>query len=344
MRDIERDIERDIKREIRLGLPKGSLNTLGRGDTYEVLTDAGYDVRGYEPGKENRRISIGNDSEIKPFLIRPQSAAILLNRGMLDVAITGDDWIREESINGNQNDIRKIGDLEYGQTRLVLAIPTGSDFKTLSDFLESLRERERPTLCFTEYVNLTRQRLMQNEVYQVLFGSVPPLVQIRSLIDGQNRLLQVINSDGVTEGFMDLGADIIADNTQSGDSLKAYGLREIDEVMKSSVGLYAGPNCKGWKEYKAREIYEQLYGAVIGKRYFDVKFNIPLAPRMTDSLIKYLIEERLCANEPTIVWGDEFAQVNILIPRGRFPRILEILKRDYCASAIVRSKVEQYMR
>lgn len=327
--------------EIRLGLPKGSLNTLGRGNTYEVLADAGYDVRGYEPGKETRRISITNDLEIAPFLIRPQSSAILLSRGMLDIAITGDDWIQEESVNGNQNGIRKIGDLEYGQTRLVLAVPTETDFKTLSDFLESARGRERATLCFTEYVNLTRQRFMQNEVYQALFGDESPLVQIRSLVDGQNRLLQVVNSDGVTEGFVDLGADIIADNTQSGNSLQTYGLREIDEIMKSSVGLYAGPSCTDWKEYKTREIYEQLYGAVVGKKYFDVKFNIPLS--RISKLREYLITTGLCADEPTITLGEQTAAVNILIPRKTFPTTLQTLRETYGVSAIIRSEVKQYI-
>lgn len=329
---------------LRIGLPKGSLNMASRGDTHEVLTNAGWDIRGYEPGKESKGISILNDPEIKPFLIRPQSAAILLSRGMMDVAVTGADWIKEETVNGNQNGIRRIGDLEYGQTRLVVAIPVESEFNSLSDFLMSLKGRKKPALCFTEYVNLTRQKIMQSEAYQTLFGDKSPLVQIRGLVDGQNNLMQVINSDGVTEGFIELGADIIADNTQSGNSLKAYGLREIETIMESSVGLYAGPSCEGWKDYKAHEIYEQLYGAVVGKRYFDVKFNVPLVPEMVDSLTAYLIREGLCANEPTIVSGDQFAQVNILIPKGRFPSTLEILRGDYCASAIVRSEVKQFIR
>lgn len=333
-------MEQEIR--LRLGLPKGSLNTPGRGDTKQVFIDAGYDIRGYESGKEVRNISVANDIEIKPFLIRPQGAAILLSRGMLDIAITGDDWIQEESVKGNHDGIRKIGDLEYGQTRLVLAVPAESNFKTLSDFLESIRGRNRATLCFTEYVNLTRQRLMQNEVYQSLFRNVSPLVQIRGLTDGQNRLLQIISSDGATEGFIDLGADIIADNVQSGDSLRAYGLREIEEIMKSSAGLYAGPSCTGWKERKAQEIFEQLQGAVTGKRYFDVKFNIPLG--VVDKLREYLVEAGLCADEPTVTIGKQFAAVNILIPSKTYPNTLKMLRETYGASAVVRNEIKQYIK
>lgn len=48
--------------QIRLGLPKGSLNSPERGSTYEILTRAGYEVFGYEPGRESPRyLSIAND-------------------------------------------------------------------------------------------------------------------------------------------------------------------------------------------------------------------------------------------------------------------------------------------
>lgn len=328
--------------EIKLGLPKGSLNTPGRGDTRQVLTDAGYDVWGYESGKESdRNLSIVNDPEIIPFLTRPQSVPIELSRKLLDIAITGEDWIREEGISNAQNGISRIGDLEYGRTRLIIAVPSSSTCESLSDFFKSLRGRERPILCFTEYVNLTRQKFIQNEAYQAIFGDKRPFVQVRGLIDGENRLVQILNSDGVTEGYIAKGADIIVDNTQSGSALIEYGLRELEQIMESTAGLYAGPSCTGEKERKAQEIFEQLQGAVVGKRYFDVKFNIPVA--YVEKLKEYLISAGLCADEPTITRGDRYAAVNILIPRRTFPGILQTLRGDYCASAIIRSEVKQYV-
>lgn len=333
--------------EIKLGLPKGSLNTPGRGNTQQVLLDAGYDVRGYEPGKESdRSLSIANDPEIKPFLTRPQSVPVELSRGLLDIAITGEDWIQEETVSGAQNGIRRIGDLEYGRTRLVVAVPSDTTYESLSDFFitlneERVRKQGKPILCFTEYVNLTRRQFMQNEAYQAIFGNQTPLVQVRGLVNGKNRLVQILNSDGVTEGYIAKGADIIVDNTQSGSTLREYGLRELEQITESSVGLYAGPTCVGWKERKAQEIFEQLQGAVVGKRYFDVKFNIPST--YVAKLRDYLISAGLCADEPTITRGKRFAAVNILIPRNRFPAALQVLRGDYRASAVVRSEVKQYV-
>lgn len=332
-----------MKQEINLGLPKGSLNTVGRGNTQQVLLDAGYDVRGYEPGRESdKHLAIDNDPEIIAFLTRPQSVPVELSRKLLDIAITGEDWVIEETISGAQNGIRRIGDLEYGQTRLVVAVPTNSAYESLSDFFRSLKGRPEPILCFTEYVNLTRRRFMQDEAYQEIFGNKKPLVQVRGLVDGENNLVQILNSDGVTEGYIAKGADIVVDNTQSGDTLKEYGLRELEQIAQSSVGLYGGPSCVGWKERKAQEIFEQLKGAVVGKNYFDVKFNIPIAG--VERLREYLVSAGLCADEPTIVLGQKFAFVNILIPRGIFPDTLKILRGEYYATAVIRSQINQFIK
>ena len=84
--------------EIVLGLPKGSLNNVKRGNTYQLFIDAGYEVQGYEPGDESYEIEILNDDEIKAYLTRPQSSPVELNRGMVDISIVGEDWVKEESV------------------------------------------------------------------------------------------------------------------------------------------------------------------------------------------------------------------------------------------------------
>lgn len=333
-----------LSKQIKLGLPKGSLNTVSRGNTYGVFVNAGYNIQGYEPGHESSSVlSIGNDKEILPFLTRPQSAPIELTRLLLDIAITGEDWIKEEGVNSIRK-IHKIGDLEYGETRLVIAVPNQSNYESLSDFFRSLkkRAREKPILCFTEYVNLTSEAFMKNEAYQDIFGNKKPLVQIRGLTNGENKSVQILSSDGVTEGYIAKGADIIADNCQSGKSLKKFGLRELEQIMVSSAGLYAGPSCVDWKNKKAHEIYEQLHGAVIALQCFDVKFNIPSAK--AGELETYFLKKGLSAYEPTMIFKDRLVTVNIIIPRAVFPKILQILRSNFNASAIIRNKVEQYIK
>ncbi|MBN1694981.1 ATP phosphoribosyltransferase [candidate division WOR-3 bacterium] len=326
---------------IKLGLPKGSLNSRDRGNTYQLLIDSGYDIRGYDPGDESdRKLKILNDPEIEVYLVRPQSAPVELNKGFLDIAIVGDDWVTEESIANSKNNIFKIGDLEYGKTRIVAAIPNNLPFESFGDLFN--KKRKKPILCFTEYINITKDFIVKNEAYISNYGAKNPLVQIRGLIEGENEKVQIISSDGVTEGYIAKGADIIVDNAQSGKTLKEYGLKEIEEIMHSSAGLYGGPTCDEWKKKKAEDIYQQLYGAVTARRYFDVKFNVN--NNNIEKVRNYLITEKLCADEPTIIAGKKYSQVNILILKERFPLVLSSLKKDYNISAIVRNEIKQFVK
>jgi ATP phosphoribosyltransferase len=324
-----------------LGLPKGSLNNVNRGNTYQLLVDAGYEVRGYEPGKESNEIGIMNDPEIKGFLTRPQSAPVELNRQILDIAIIGEDWVQEESVNYKEKLIRKIGDLDYGQTRLIVGVPKESPYNSLTDFFRANKNRKTPILCFTEYPNLTRQFFMNNQGYQEVFGDSIPFVQVRGLRDGDNQMVQVINSDGATEVYIAKGADLIVDNTQTGSSLRKAGLKELETIMESSAGLYAGPGCKGAKEDKANMMFEQLFGAIKARKYFDVKFNV--SNLKVSDVKDFLLSNEYCSDEPTVVEGSTFSQVNVLIPKNMFPAMLKGIK-SYDASSIVRENVKQYVK
>ncbi|MGC9516717.1 MAG: ATP phosphoribosyltransferase [Methanomicrobiales archaeon] len=326
--------------KIVLGLPKGSLNNVNRGNTYQLFVDAGYEVRGYEPGNESYEINIANDPEIKAFLTRPQSAPVELNRQMIDIAIVGEDWVMEESVNYKEDLITKIGDLDYGQTRLIVAVPYEEPYSSLTEFFRANKNRENPILCFTEYPNLTRQHIMANEGYREIYGYSVPVVQVRGLIDGDNQHVQVINSDGATEVYIAKGADLIVDNTQTGSSLKKAGLKILETIMESSAGLYAGPSCIGPKMAKAEMIYEQLFGATNARKFFDVKFNI--SNKNVDEVKDFLLSNQFCSNEPTIVQGSSFTQVNVLIPKNMFPKMLKGIK-SLGATAIVRENVKQYV-
>ena len=327
----------NMNEKIILGLPKGSLNNVKRGNTHQLFVDAGYEVQGYEPGDESYEIEISNDEDIVAFLTRPQSTPVELNRGMVDIAIVGEDWIKEESVLRDSNTI-KLGDLDYGKTRLIVAVPKDSPYDNLSDFFRANKDRKTPILCFTEYPNLTRKFIMENDAYQEIYGDSIPFVQVRGLTDGDNEMVQVINSDGATEVYIAKGADFIVDNTQTGSSLRKAGLKEIETILHSSAGLYASGSCSEEKLQKAKMIYEQLLGAITAKDYFDVKFNIENSK--IEKVSNYLIENKLCADEPTITQGSDFSQINVLIPKSKFPEMVDAIK-GFDATSIIRNDLKQ---
>jgi ATP phosphoribosyltransferase len=73
-----------------------------------------------------------------------------LNRQILDLAIIGEDWVREESVNLNEELIQKVGDLDYGQTRLIVAVPNDDPYESLTEFFRANKDRKHPILCFTD--------------------------------------------------------------------------------------------------------------------------------------------------------------------------------------------------
>lgn len=326
---------------IKLGLPKGSLNTPGRGNTESIFLDAGYEIRGYSPTRESdRSLRIANDAEIETYLSRPQSAPNELSRGLLDMAIIGADWVTEETLN-RDSDITLLADLKYGQARIVIALPREHPAGSLTEFFRAEADRKSPIICYTEYLSITRAHFLKDPGYQEVFGRKKPLVLVRGIADGDNDKVQIINSDGVTEGYIAKGASLIVDNTQTGSTLRAYGLKEIDQIMESSAGLYGGPSLAQdpWKADKARDITEQLLGVVTARKYNDVKFNVP--KERFDDLMTYLREHHLYSQYPTVTDAGEWYAVNIVVPKETWPKISRELKHDYEASAIVRSDLKQ---
>ena len=96
----------------------------------------------------------------------------------LDLAIIGEDWVQEESVNYKEKLIRKMGDLDYGQTRLIVGVAKGICIQSLTEFFRANKDRKTPILCFTEYPNLTRQFFMNNDGYKELFGESVPLITV----------------------------------------------------------------------------------------------------------------------------------------------------------------------
>ncbi len=183
---------------IKLGLPKGSLQDA----TVELFAKAGFTVnissRSYFPTID--------DDEIDCMLIRPQESARYVELGLLDVAVTGYDWILKR-------DVVEVAELVYSKqlrrpVRWVIAVPVDSPITSIQD-LQGKR-------IATEAVELTQQFMAEHGI-----------------------TAQVEFSWGATEVKPPYLADAIVDVTETGSSLKANNLRIIHEVLQSTTRLIA---------------------------------------------------------------------------------------------------------
>ncbi len=226
--------------KIRFGLPKGSLARA----TTELFARAGFTLaetdRSYFPDVD--------DPALEPILIRPQEMSRYVEGGTLDAGITGYDWICE-----NQSDVVEVAELNYSKrsaapARWVIAVAEDSPIRTVAD-LEGTR-------IATELVNVTRRFLADRNISAT-----------------------VEFSWGATEVKAPLLVDAIVELTETGSSLLANRLREVDTVLESTPRLIA--NQQTWADEAKRTKIENmailLQGALAARGMVGLKMNVPRA-------------------------------------------------------------------
>jgi ATP phosphoribosyltransferase len=224
--------------KIKLGLPKGSLQE----STIQIFKKAGFDIslrqRSYFPTID--------DPQIEPLLLRAQEIPKYVQQGVIDCGITGEDWIMESG-----SDVIRVCSLLYAKQGLnvvqwVMAVAQDSPIRKLKDL-----NGKRIT---TELVNVTREYLRKHD------------------IDAS-----VEFSWGATEAKIKAGlADAVVELTETGQSLAAHNLRQLDIVCASTTQLIA--NKKSMKDAPKRQKIENiallLKGALSATGIVGLKMNV----------------------------------------------------------------------
>ena len=226
------------RRVLRLGLPKGSLQDA----TIRTMKRAGWNInvseRSYYPSVD--------DDELEIVLLRAQEIPRYVQDGVLDCGITGHDNVLECDA-----DIHEIAELIYSKVssrpyRWVLAVPQNSPIKSVAD-LQNKR-------IATELVNVTKRYLEKNGV-----------------------TADVEFSWGATEVKVPDLVDAIVEGTETGSTLRAHGLKIIDELLSSTTRLIANHNAQQdeWKSEKMRVLATLLLGAMKAESRVGLKMNAP---------------------------------------------------------------------
>lgn len=205
-----------------------------------MLKKAGFSVRA---GSRSYVPSV-DDPDIQARLVRAQEISRYVEQGVLDVGITGYDWIVE-----NGSDVVEVAELIYGKqglrpVRWVLAVPEDSPIQSVAD-LEGKR-------IATEAVGLTKNYLAEHSVQA-----------------------EVEFSWGATEVKAPELVDAIVELTETGSSLRANNLRIVDTILSSTTRLIA--NREAWadkgKKAKIEQIATLLKGALAAEIRVLLKMN-----------------------------------------------------------------------
>lgn len=271
--------------KVRLALPKGSLQDA----TIRMMHRAGWVVtvssRSYYPTVD--------DDELEIVLLRAQEIPRYVQDGVIDCGITGYDNVLE-----NEADVHEVAELIYSKAtsrpyRWVLAVPQNSPIQGPRD-LEGKR-------IATELVNVTRRYLQKHGVNA-----------------------EVEFSWGATEVKVPDLVDAIVEGTETGSTLRAHGLKIVDELLSSTTrfianhGAFANPG----KRTKIENMATLLLGAMAAENKVGLKMNAPnarldaivqLLPAMQTPTISHLSDPDWVALE---IIADE-SRVRDLIPQLR---------------------------
>ena len=225
----------DTQPLLRIGIPKGSLQDA----TVDLFDRAGYHVgvssRSYTPQID--------DPQMSAVMFRAQEMSRYVEDGVLDMGITGHDWVVE-----NGSDVHEVCELAYSKAtskpaRWVLAVPEESAVQTPQDLAGKIIATELP--------NTTAKFFADHGVD-----------------------VKVEFSWGATEVKARL-VDAIVDVTETGSSLKANKLRVIATLLRSTTRLIA--NKQAWadpgKRAKIEDLATLLRGAIEAKAKVGLKLN-----------------------------------------------------------------------
>ncbi len=227
------------ERKLKVGLPKGSLEAA----TIDLFQKAGWRVsissRNYFPSIDDENLSCA--------LVRAQEMSRYVESGVLDVGLTGLDWILE---NGSQ--VETVCDLVYSKVstqkaKWVLAVPGDSPIRTVEDCAGKR--------ISTELVSFTKGYFRER--------NVPVEVEF---------------SWGATEAKVVEGlVDAIVEVTETGSTIRAHGLKIIHTLLETNTKLIANPVAMKdpWKLEKIRQLAMLLRGALNAQNMVGLKMNVP---------------------------------------------------------------------
>ena len=257
---------------LRIGIPKGSLQD----STVDLFNRAGYNIR-----VESRSYfpSI-NDPQLELVMFRAQEMSRYVEDGVIDMGITGHDWIVE-----NESDVHEVCELAYSKStrhpaRWVLAVPEESPVTDPKDLADGI--------IATELINTTSRYFADQHI---------PIKKIEF-------------SWGATEVKARL-VDAIVDITETGSSLRANNLRVIDTILSSTTRLIV--NHQAWNNAEKRHKIEDLAllfnGAIEARAKVGLKMNVPRSK--LDEILALLPSEK----SPTVneLADDQWVAVEVIV-------------------------------
>jgi len=229
-------------------------------------------------------------------ILKPQNIVEMLDLGSRDVGFAGADWVREL-----RADVVEVLDTGMDTVQLVAAAP--EEWGELPD---------RRLVIATEYLNLTG-----------------------AWVRDKGLDAEVIRSYGATEVFPPEDADVIVDNSATGGTLRANGLRVMDVLGESSTRLYASQQAMDdpYRKERISDLALLLESVLNARLRVMIEINAP-AERL-EALVALLPSMREATVAP--LYGNQGYAVRAAVPRRELPALIPAIKAAGGSDVVVTS-------
>ncbi len=204
---------------VKIGVPsKGRLME----KTFAWFADRGITMKRTGSDREYAGVVDGIDG-VSLVLLSAGEIPRELAAGRIHLGVTGMDLVQEKLISWDQK-VTPLAEMGFGHADLIIAVPNAwVDVWTLDD-LDAAAAAFRDTHGFRMRVATKYHRLVREYLHE---GGVADY--------------QLVDSQGATEGTIaNLTAEVVADITSTGETLRANHLRILDEepVLRSQATLF----------------------------------------------------------------------------------------------------------
>ena len=183
--------------------------------TLNFLEKTGIKFQGYSPDNLQRRPASSIDW-LNTKVIRPQDMPQQVANGNFDLAITGSDWLLDHLCQFPSSPVEKLLDLGFGRVRIVAVVAEAVPANSIEDIKELIAKGKMKTLRIaSEYINTADRYLRDKHIQRY----------------------RVIPTWGATEVYLPEDADILIENTETGQTLARHKLKIIDTLFESTACL-----------------------------------------------------------------------------------------------------------
>ncbi len=195
---------------VRLALPDGHQQP----PTAELLEEAGIQLDDYPSAVGNRRPKAGLDW-LRVKVVRPQDMPLQVANGNFDLAITGQDWLEEHLCQFPSSPARELLDLKMGKVKIVAVVSQGLGVSSIDSLRRFNYQRSVPLRIASEYTNIADKYARENHL----------------------GMYRVIPTWGASEAFLPEDADLLIENTETGQTLARHKLEILDTLFQSTACL-----------------------------------------------------------------------------------------------------------